>query len=142
VSADRNALVLSQLTSGQEPSITVGIKQRQSGSTADVIGTYTIATQENSGDDGTLSAITFDGAGNIKGTGRSNNAGTISNITLAGTYSVAADGTLTIILTGGEPLTGGVSVDGQQLVLTDLNTGDSPSIWFGVLSAFFGPWDY
>ena len=65
VSADGNTLVLSRLTSGQGPSITVVIKQGQSGlSTADVSGTYAIATQGNSGDTGSLWAITFDGAGN------------------------------------------------------------------------------
>jgi hypothetical protein len=144
VSADGNTLVLSQLTSGQNPSITVGIKQGQSGfTTADVSGTYTMAAQGNSGDTGSLWGITFDGAGNIKGTGIRNDAGTISNITVTGTYSVAADGALTVSPTGGKPLTGSVSVDGQQLVLTNLNTGDSPSIWLGVRSAILDdPWGY
>ena len=143
VSADGNTLVLSQLTSGQRPSITVGIKQGQSGfTTADVSGTYAIATQENSGDTGSLWAITFDGAGNVNGTGTSNDAGTISNITVTGTYSVAPDGALMVSPTGGKPLTGSVSVDGQKLVLTNLNTGDAPNIWFGVRSAMFDPWGY
>jgi hypothetical protein len=143
VSADGNTLVISQLTSGQGPSITVGIKQRQSSFTiADLSGTYTIATQENSGDTGSLWTIAFDGAGNIHGTGTSNDVGTISNITVTGTYSIAADGTLTVSPTASGALTGSVSVDGQKLVLTNLNTGDSPSIWIGVLSAVLDPWGY
>ena len=145
VSVDGNTLVLSQLTSGQGPSITVGIKQGNSGlTTANVSGTYTIVTQENSGNKGSLWAITFDGAGNINGTGKSNDIGTISNITVTGTYSVAADGTLTVSPAGGRPLTGSVSLDGLKLVLTNLNAGDSPSIWVGVCSALlaFDPWGY
>ena len=143
LSADGNTLVLSQLTSGQGPSITVGIKQGQGAFTIDgVSGTYAIVTQENSGDTGSLWAITFDGAGNINGTGIRNDVGAISNITVTGTYSVAVDGTLTVSPTGSKPLTGSLSVDGQKLVLTNLNTGDSPSIWIGVRSAMFAPWDY
>jgi hypothetical protein len=71
-----------------------------------------------------------------------NDAGMISNTTMTGTYSVAADGALTISPADGKPLTGRVSSDSQKLVLTNLNTGDSPSIWFGVLSAGFDPWGY
>jgi hypothetical protein len=33
-------------------------------------------------------------------------------------------------------------VDGQKLVLTNPNTGASPSIWIGVLSAALDPWGY
>jgi hypothetical protein len=143
VSADGDTLVLSQLTSGQKPSITVGIKPAQSGLTIqDVLGTYAIARQESSGDKGSLLTLTFDGAGNISGTGRSNDTGTISDVMPAGTYSVGADGTLTVSLTGEKPLTGSVSVDGKQLVLASLTAGESPSIGVGVLSVETGPWDY
>jgi hypothetical protein len=144
VSADRYTLVLSQLTSGQAPSITVGLKQVQSGFTdADLNGTYAVVTQENSGDTGTLWAISFDGAGMLTGTGMGNVGGTISKLTLTGTYSVAADGTLTVTPSGNKPLTGSLSIDSQKLLLTNLNPGDPPSLWFGVLRGTgSGPWDY
>jgi hypothetical protein len=123
--------------------MTVGIKQGQSGlTTADISGTYEIATLENSADAGSLLAITFDGTGNISGGGMRNDGGTIANINMTGTYSVAADGTLTVRPTGASQMTGSVSVDGQKLVLTNLNAGDAPSAWFGVLRASFDPWGY
>jgi hypothetical protein len=144
VSADGNSLVLSQLTAGQGPSITVGIKQGSGLTAATVSGNYTLVTQENSGNKGSLWTMTFDGAGNVNGTGKSNDSGTISDITLAGTYSVAADGTLTVSPAGGKPLTGSVSADGLRLVLTDLNAGDSPSIGIGVCREPIpvDPWGY
>jgi len=121
----------------------VGLKQSQSAvTTADLSGTYELATQESSGDKGSLRAITFDGAGNIDGSGKRNDAGPISIVALTGTNCVAADGTLTVIPTGGKPLTGSVSVDGQKTLLTSLNDGGSPSIWLGVFRALFDPWGY
>ncbi len=143
LSGDGDTLVLSQLTPGQGPSIAVGARVGEAGVlTADVSGTYAIVTQENSGDSGTLWALSFDGAGNMTGTGKKNDGGVLSNISVAGTYSVAADGTLTVTPTGGNPLTGGVSGFGAGLVLTDLNAGDSPNAWVGVRSGAFSPWDY
>ena len=143
MSADGDTLVLSQLTSGQAPSIAVGVRVGEAGVLTDsVSGTYAIATQENSGDSGTLWAISFDGAGNMTGTGKRNDGGVISSVSVAGTYSVAADGTLTVSPTGGNPMTGGVSGYGAGLVLTDLNAGDSPNVWVGVLNGVSSPWDY
>jgi len=128
-----NLFVLSQLTAGQGPSFTVGVKQGQSTFTnASVSGTYKLVTHENAGDSGVLLTITFDGAGNINGTAISNDLGVISNFAVMGTYSVTASGALTVSPTGGTPFTGGVSADGNAIVLASLNALDPPDVVIGV----------
>jgi len=143
VSADGKTLVLSQLTSGQNPSITVGIQQAQGAqTTAALAGTFEVATLENSADEGSLWSIDFDSKGNFSGTGTHNDNGTISSITISGTYAFAADGTLALSPAGGGSLSGSLSADGLKLVLTDLNAGDSPVIWLGALTQTFDLWGY
>jgi hypothetical protein len=142
LSVDGNTLVLSQLTSGQGPSITVGVRQGQNGfSTADASGVYAIAALGNSGGSGSLWYVTFDPKGNISGSTRSNDDEKIVSGSLAGTFSVAADGSLTVSF-GGKPFTGGISADRQRLVLTNLNAGDAPEVWIGVRTGNYDPWGY
>jgi hypothetical protein len=128
-----NLFVLSQLTAGQGPSFTLGIKQGQSNFTnASVSGTFTLVTHENSGDSGVFLTITFDGAGNINGSAISNDLGVISNFAVTGTYAVTANGALTVTPTAGTPFTGGVSATGNVLVLASMNASDPPDVVVGI----------
>src|SRR5262249_58342163 len=63
----------------------------------------------------TVGTVQFDGAGAFTGTGTADNDGTGMPGTTSGTYSVAADGTLSV--TGNDELTGTVAGDGSVLVL-------------------------
>ena len=133
ISADGKTLVLSQLTAAQPAEFAVGIKQGQSTLTnADVIGTYMIIYYDGFTD--ILLTLSFDGAGLLQGTGTFNDGGTISsNQPVTGAYTVAADGSMTLTPTGATlSFTGGVSADGNTLMLTNLNAGNTPSIQFGV----------
>jgi hypothetical protein len=133
ISADGKTLVLSQLTAGQPSAFAVGIKQGQPNFTnADVVGTYSIVNY--TGNSAELATLSFDGAGHLDGTVTSNDAGTIANSSVTGTYDVAADGTLTVTLIKPyvHPLsvvfTGGVSSDGNTLVLIYANSPTGPSL--------------
>ena len=137
ISADGKTLVLSQLTAGQPSRFAVGIKQGQTNFTnADVVGTYSIINY--TGNSAELVTLDFDGAGNFSGTTTSNDAGTIANSSVTGTYAVVADGTLTVTIIHPyvHPLfvtfTGGVSSDGNTLVLAYLHAGQSSATSVGV----------
>jgi len=136
-SADGKTLVLSQLTAGQPSEFAVGIKQGQTNFTdADVVGTYNIVNY--TGISAELVTLSFDGAGNFSGTATSNDAGTITNSSVTGTYAVMADGTLTVTLIKPyvHPLfvtfTGGVSSDGNTLVLKYLQAGQPSAVSVGI----------
>jgi hypothetical protein len=119
VSTDGGTLVWAQLTPGSTPSVHFGIRQGQSTfSNANVSGNYILVSHEQSGTAGNLLTITCDGAGNWTGTGSRNQAGTISSISISGTYTVAANGSMTFSPNGGTPLNGGVSVDGNTILLS------------------------
>jgi hypothetical protein len=119
VSTDGGRLVWAQLTPGSAPSFHVGIRQGQSTfSNANVSGNYIMVTHEQSGTAGNLLTLTCDGAGSWTGTGSRNEAGTITSISVTGTYTVAANGAMTFSSNGGTPLNGGVSVDGNTILLS------------------------
>ncbi len=142
LSVDGNTLLLSQLTSAQGPSITLGVRQGQSGfSMADASGDYAVVVQENSGDSSSLWTLVFDDKGNISGSGNGNDNEKIVSSSLTGTYSIATDGSLTASF-GGKAFTGGISADGKRLVLTNLNSGVTPDIWIGIRTGNYNPWDY
>jgi hypothetical protein len=139
ISADGKTLVLPQLTAGQPSAFAVGIKQGQTNFTnADVVGTYNIVN--HTGNSADLLTLDFDGAGIFNGTTTTNDAGTISNYSVTGTYAVAADGTLTVLFLHRNVhpfsvvFTGGVSSDGNTLVLIYANspTGFSLAASVGV----------
>ena len=98
ISADGKMLVLSQLTAGQPSAFAVGIKQGQTNFTnADVVGRYNIVNY--SGPTFYIAEILtldFDGAGNFKGPTITNSNFAISESAVEGTYTVTADGTLTM----------------------------------------------
>ena len=61
-----------------------------------------------------------------------NNAGVITSSAVSGTYSVAADGALTMIPASGSPLSGGISADGKTLVLSQLTAGQPSAFAVGI----------
>jgi hypothetical protein len=136
LSADGSTVVLSQTAMGASPGIMVGIKQGQTNfSNANLKGTYTaVRYDQTSGGtppgppESVLLTLTFDGAGGVTGTSVDLSG---KSVTVSGTYTVAADGTLTI--SAGVQLTGGLSADGSTLVATQTTSGNSPSILVGVL---------
>ena len=136
VSADGSALVMTDLTAGDPPTVAVAIKEGGSGfSNASLQGAYTMAGLNNSGSTGlglaSLSTMTFDGAGNFTDTETENNGGSISPtpVNASGTYSITASGAVTVTLSGGNALTGQISADGSRVVLADLNPADAPSLF-------------
>jgi len=133
LSLDGNTLVMSQLTSGQKPGIGVGVKQGQTGLTnQNLDGTYAVVSYGGAATVGSVATLTFDGSGNVNGSALQNNGGTLGNIPVSGTYAVSADGVLTMTPMGGASLTGGVSADGNTLVLAQTTAGQSPAITVGI----------
>ena len=136
LSADGNTLVAGQTTaSGSQPMLLFAIKQGQSTfSNASLTGAYSAVHYDShsAGDSGGLLAVTFDGSGNFSGTDTLNNAGTVSTVSVAGTYAVAADGTLMISPAGAAPITGALSADGTTLLGSQLTSGTFPSVVIGI----------
>lgn len=144
-------LVLSQLTAGQAPSITVGVKLGSGPYSAAVAsGCYVIVTMEKGADSAVWHELTFDGAGHVSGGVTRNDSGVITDLnqqntylTEQGTYGVATDGTLTLTLGNAGTLTGAISADGEFLILIDLNAGQMPRFGVGLRSFIaFDPWGY
>ena len=69
---------------------------------------------------------TFDGSGNVSTIDTTNLAGVITSSSSTATYSVGADGTVSIGSI--EPVVGALSADGNVLFLTDLTASSSPAI--------------
>jgi hypothetical protein len=140
LSADGNTLVASRTTTGFGPSVLFGIKQGQSNfSNANLMGAYkmiqfvTRDIIDGAGDRGGLSTVTFDGAGNHDDSGVLNDGGSITSVVDTGTYTVAADGTLTIKSSAGYTTTGGLSADGDTLVTTQVtNAQGLPAVVVGI----------
>jgi len=139
LSSDGNTWVTSQTNAGgfrgDAADVLVGIKQGQTNfSNANLKGTYAAVRYDygSTGDRGGLWIVTFDGAGNFSGTDTLNNAGTVSSVAVSGTYTVAADGALTISPTGGSTITGGLSADGNTLVTSQTTVGVSPEVLVGI----------
>jgi len=133
VSADGNTIVSANLQAGNAPSVNVEIKQGQTNSTnADFTGIYQVVSISSFADSGSTLTLTADGAGTYIGTLVQNNAGVITTSAVSGTYSVAADGALTITPASGSPLSGGISADGKTLVLCQLTAGQPSAFAVGI----------
>ena len=116
-------------------SVLFGIKQAQSNfSNASLNGAYTAARYDHNGagDSSNLLTLTFDGAGNFTGTDTLNSNGTTSSTAVSGTYSVAADGTLTMSTINGSVVAGELSDGADRLVGRQGNTGDLPELLVGI----------
>jgi len=133
VSADGNTIVSANLQAGNAPSVDVEIKQGQTNFTnADFSGIYQVVSVTSTADSGSSLTLTADGAGSYSGSLVQNNAGVITRSVVSGTYSVAADGALTITPASGSPLSGGISADGRTLVLSQLTAGQPSAFAAGV----------
>jgi hypothetical protein len=87
------------------------------------------------GDGGDLWTVTFDGAGNFSGTLVENVGGKVGSGAVAGTYTVATDGTLNISPIGASTITGGLSADGNTWVTSQTNaSGEAvmPDVLVGI----------
>ena len=133
VSADGNTIVSANLQAGNAPSVDVEIKLGQTNFTnADLSGIYQVASLTSAGDSSSSLTLTADGAGSYSGNLVQNNAGVITSNAVSGTYSVAADGSLTITPASGSPLSGGISADGKTLVLSQLTAGQPSAFAVGI----------
>jgi hypothetical protein len=133
VSADGNTILIANLQAGTIPSVAVEIKQGQTNFTnADFSGIYQVVSITGSGDSGSSLTLTADGAGSYSGNLVQNNAGAITSSAVSGAYSVAADGSLTITPASGSPLSGGISADGETLVLSQLTAGQPSAFVVGI----------
>ena len=133
VSADGNTILSANLQAGNAPSVDVEIKQGQTNFTnADFSGIYQVVSITSIGDSGSSLTLTADGAGSYSGNLVQNNAGVITSSAVSGTYSVAADGALTITPASGSPLSGGISADGKTLVLSQLTAGQPSAFAVGI----------
>jgi large repetitive protein len=140
VSLDDRLLVMSQLTPGQNSGLAIGIRQGQSDfADANLAGTFSMVSYGSAATIGRIATLTFDGAGNVSGSQVQNSAGTISSNAVSGTYTVAANGAVTATFTGMSPLTGGLSADGNALLLAQLTPGQSPGISVAIKQ---GPTDF
>ena len=135
VSADGNFMVVAQINSSDDPNIEVFVHQGTGVTPSTFEGIYSVAQYGG----GSLTAtfgkvITLYAYGN--GTYLTiftkNANGTITNDDESGTYTVAADGTLTLIDTDGNVYNGALSADGNALVLANISSQQTPAIWAGV----------
>jgi len=133
VSADGNTIVSANLQAGNAPSVDVEIKQGQTNFTnADFSGLYQVVSITSAGDSGSSLTLTADGTGSYSGNLVQDNAGVITTGAVSGTYSVAADGSLTMTPASGSPLSGGISADGKTLVLSQLTAGQPSAFAVGI----------
>ena len=97
-------------------------------------GKYTLVEfdYDPTGDLASLGNLNFDGAGNFAGTLVRNAAGTISNSEVSGSYSLAADGTISLSLAGGPPMTGSLNADGSTLVAVQTTNDLLPGVLIGI----------
>ena len=139
VSADGDLATLGPITTngnGSTRGIYVAVKQGSGVVAATFNGIYTMVslstTSSVTATDGRV--YTVDVAdGSFGGAYDENDAGTAStNHLVAGTYTLAADGTLQWAFKGGASMTGTLSADGNVFVLTDLTSGEAPTLLVGV----------
>ncbi len=136
---DGDLIVAAPITSngnGSTPGIYILVKQGSGVTAATFNGIYTLVSLSTgaslSGTDGRAYTLGI-ANGSFAGVYAENNAGTSSaNNSVAGTYTLAADGTVQWTITGGATLTGTLSADGNVFVLTNLTSGQAPTLLVGV----------
>jgi hypothetical protein len=138
LSSDGATWVTSRVVEGFTPEIAVGIKHGSTTySVANLTGNYTAVYYRSTdntyiNEESGLWKVTFDGNGKFAGTETVNHDGTISSISLSGTYTLAADGTLSITPVGGAPITGSLSADNNVWVA---GQAGGPGISVGIKQA-------
>jgi hypothetical protein len=135
VSADGDLIILADTNSGDDPFVNVAVRQGTGVTQATFEGVYNVAEYAGDGIGGTFGkAITLFAYGNgtFFITQTKNNNGHIGTSDDSGTYTVAADGTLTTTDADGIVWTGAISADGNALVLGNITSGQTPSLLVGV----------
>jgi hypothetical protein len=135
VSADGDLIILADTNSGDDPFVNVAVRQGTGVTQTTFEGVYSVAEYAGSTVTGIFGkAITLFAYGNgtFFITQTKNSDGTVGTSNDSGTYTVAADGTLTITDADGIVVTGAISADGNALVLGNITSGQTPSIWVGV----------
>lgn len=135
VSADGDLIVLADTNSGDDPKINVAVLRGTGVTQATFEGVYSVAEYGGNTIAGTTGkAITLFAYGNgtLSVTLTQNANGTITSDTGGGTYTVAADGTMTLTDADGNLSNGAISADGNALVLANVTSGKAPTINVGV----------
>ena len=136
VSADGDLIILADTNSGDDPFVNVALRRGTGVTQATFEGVYSV-TQYG----GLSIATTFGkaitlfayGDGTFSVIFTKNAQGTITtNKTDDGSYTVAADGTLTLTDSEGNVYNGAISADGNALVLGSVTSNESPAIFVGV----------
>jgi hypothetical protein len=135
VSADGDLIVLADTNSGDDPFINVAVPRGTGVTPATFEGVYSVAAYGGNTIAGTTGkAITLFAYGNgtFSVTLTQNANGTITNDTGGGTYTLAADGTMTLTEADGEVNSGAISADGNAFVLANVTSGKAPTLNVGV----------
>jgi hypothetical protein len=135
VSADGDLVILAANTSGDDPFVNVAVRRGTGVTQATFEGVYSVAQYGGLSGSSTFGrAITLFAYGNgtFFTSQTKNSQGTIGTSNDSGTYTVAEDGTLTYTDADGIVGTGAISADGNALVLGNITSGQSPTIWVGV----------
>jgi hypothetical protein len=138
-SADGDLLVFTSTTStgnSSIPVVSVAVKQGTGVTSSTLNGVYSavsLATGSTAtANVGRVYSLVLVN-GQFSGTYDQNEAGTASTgNSISGTYTVAADGTFNLVVSGGSSLTGRVSADGNVFALTDITSGDAPILVLGL----------
>jgi PASTA domain len=136
LSANNDLIVFADTTSGDDPNITAAIPRGTGVTKATFEGVYAIAAYGGTPISAMFDeAITFfaygDGTWSLVNTKNANGTITTNN-TGSGTYTVAADGTLTITDASGDIYNGAITVDGNILALSSVAAQQNPAIYVGV----------
>ncbi len=136
VSADGNLIVAADTTAGDAPQIFAAVPQATAATQATFQGVYSIGEYGGYPDTITFGkVITLFAYGNggfsVTFT-KMSNAGVTTGNTDTGTYTVAANGTLTLIDSEGDIYNGGLTADGNALVLASVAAEQNPAIFVGV----------
>jgi hypothetical protein len=135
VSADRDLVVIADTNSGDNPNIGALVPQGSGVTQATFEGIYSVAQYGGGSVTTTFGrAITLSayGNGSFSVVFTKNATGTISTDNDSGTYTAGADGTLTLTDSEGNVYNGGISADGNALVLANVASKETPAIWVGV----------
>ncbi len=126
VGVNGDVLVLAGITSGVGPAIAIAIRQGQTRfSAADLDGVFSGIDYSSETDTGYSVAVTFDGAGNYSQVNICNSAGVIAAAPGdSGTCSVTPAGAVANDSGG----LGGISADGNTLLMAPFRTGETPAI--------------
>jgi hypothetical protein len=136
VSANGDLIVLADTHANDNPSIEVALLRGSGVTKATFEGVYSVSEYGGTAVSATFGeAITLfaygDGTYSVTSTNNTNRTITTNN-TDTGTYTIAADGTLTLIDSKGDVYNGAIAADGNALVLASITSPQSPAVFAGV----------